>query len=77
MITLTTDFGTRDWFVGTMTGIRKVCCPLMDFYGAVPVNRPVAALASSGFMGIALNGGSATQEFGLKVGDKVIVRLKS
>ncbi len=30
------------------TGKRKVCCPLMEFYGAVPVNRPVAVLGSSG-----------------------------
>ena len=49
----------------------------MEFYGTVPVNRPVAVLGSSGCLEIALNGGSAAQKFGLEVGDKVIVRLKS
>jgi len=39
--------------------------------------NPVAVLGSSGFLGIALNGGSAARKFGLKVGDKVIVRVKS
>jgi len=60
-----------------LIGKRTVCCPLMEFYGAVPVNRPVAVLGSSGFLEIALNGGSAARKFGLKVGDKVIMGLKS
>lgn len=60
-----------------LKGRRKVCCPLMEFYGAVPVNRPVAVQGSSGCLEIALNGGSSARKFGLRGGDKVIVTLKS
>ena len=57
-------------------GKRKVRCDLAEFYGAVPVNSPVAVISSSGFLEIAMNGGSATQQFELKIGDPVIVRIK-
>jgi hypothetical protein len=43
----------------------------------VPVNRPVAVIDSSGLLEIAVNGGSAAQQFGLKIADKVTVRMKS
>jgi hypothetical protein len=60
-----------------MMGARKLRCALAEFYGAVPVNRPVAVMDSSGFLEIAVNGGSAARQFGLKIGDKVTVRMKS
>jgi hypothetical protein len=60
-----------------MMGKRKVRCALAAFYRAVPVNRPVAVIGSSGLLEIAVNGGSAARQFGLKIGDKVTVRMKS
>jgi S-adenosyl-L-methionine hydrolase (adenosine-forming) len=55
-------------------GKQKVRCALALFYGAVPANSPVAVMGSSGFLEIAVNGGSAARQFGLTIGDAVIVR---
>jgi S-adenosyl-L-methionine hydrolase (adenosine-forming) len=55
-------------------GKWKVSCFFAAFYGAVPANSPVAVIGSSGFLEIAVNGGSAAQRFGLKTGGMVIVR---
>ena len=57
-------------------GKRKVRCSLGAFYDAVPVNSPVAVMGSSGFLEIAVNGGSAAQRFALKIGDAVMVYMK-
>ncbi|HLZ52964.1 MAG TPA: SAM-dependent chlorinase/fluorinase [Verrucomicrobiae bacterium] len=57
-----------------VTGKRKVRCVLAPFYGAVPANSPVAVIGSSGFLEIAVNGGSAAKRFGLDTGTTVIVR---
>lgn len=54
---------------------RKARCPLAEFYGAVPLEHPVAVLGSSGLLEIAVNGGSAARSFGLRIGDRVTVRL--
>ena len=56
-------------------GKHKLRCILAPFYGAVPANSPVAVMGSSGFLEIAVNGGSAAQEFGLQIGDAVNVQL--
>lgn len=53
---------------------REVHCALGPFYSAVPANSPVAMIGSSGFLEIAVNGGSAAQRFALRTGDSVIVR---
>lgn len=58
-----------------VAGRRKVRCALAEFYGAVPVNRPVAVLGSSGFWEIAVNGSSAARKFGISVGNAVTLRL--
>lgn len=58
-----------------VSGKRKVRCELAQFYGAVPVNRAVAVIGSSELLEIAVNGGSAARQFGLKTGEKVIVRM--
>ena len=60
-----------------VAGRRKLHCALAGFYGAVPVNNPVAVLGSSGFLEIAVNAGSAARKFGLRIGDTVIVRMES
>ena len=56
-------------------GKRKVRCSLGAFYDAVPVNSPVAVMGSSGFLEIAVNGGSTAQEYGLQIGDAVLVQF--
>jgi S-adenosylmethionine hydrolase len=58
-------------------GERKARCALAEFYGAVPAKRPVAVIGSAGLLEIAVNGGSAARQLGLKIGDKVRVRMKS
>lgn len=55
-------------------GNRKARYALAPFYGAAPTGFPVAVIGSSGFLEIAVNGGSAAHRFGLKIGDPVIVR---
>jgi S-adenosylmethionine hydrolase len=55
-------------------GKRKVRCALAAFYDSVPANRAVAVIGSSDLLEIAVNGGSAACQFGLKTGDEVIVR---
>ena len=107
LITLTTDFGTADWFVAKRQGdaicgqviyidhfgnaitnlseeacgfarstagaclVGRVRYPLGDFYGTVPLGRPVGVWGSSGFLEIAVNGGNAARRLGLKVGSTV------
>lgn len=54
-------------------GRRKLRCVFVEFYGAVPVNVPVAVIGSSGFLEVAVNGGSAANRFGIEIGDKVVL----
>lgn len=49
-------------------------CPVRSFYQAVPAGSPVALIGSSGFLEIAVNGGSAEKSLGLKVGTRVLLR---
>src|SRR5260370_20093773 len=49
----------------------KTLCPLGPFYQSVAAGRPVAVPGSSGFLEIALNGGSAAQKLGLQVGSAI------
>ncbi len=58
-------------------GARKGRAALAEFSGAVSINCPVAVMGSSGLLEIAVNGGSAARQFGLKIGDKATVRIKS
>lgn len=51
-------------------------CYLMPFYAAVPKGSPVAVPGSTGFLEIAVNGGSAAAEFGFHLHEKVTVRWK-
>lgn len=56
---------------------RKGSCPVTEFYQSVPRGKPLAVLGSSGFLEVAVNGGSAAQVLGLKVGDVVTMREAS
>lgn len=52
---------------------RRWNCPLRTFYQAAPPKRPVALVGSSGFLEIAINGGSAEKVLGLRVGTRVVL----
>ena len=46
-------------------------------YSAVPEGHPVALFGSSGHLEIAVRNGSASRQFGLHIGDTVLLRRKS
>ncbi len=52
---------------------RRRICPLKPFYQAARPGDPVALVGSSGFLEIAVNGGSAEQALGVRIGDRVAV----
>ena len=54
----------------------KRLCAVQPFYHAVPSGKPVAVPGSSGFLELAVNGGSAAKKFNLKVSQAVIVRFR-
>ena len=56
-------------------GQRKIRCALAAFYAAVPTRSPIALVSSSGFLEVAVNGGSAAERFGLAIGDAVNVQI--
>jgi S-adenosylmethionine hydrolase len=52
---------------------RQWNCPVKSFYQAVPPKRPIALVGSSGFLEIAINGGSAEKVLGVRVGTRVVL----
>ena len=52
---------------------HKRLCRVKAFYQSVPLGQAVAVPGSSGFLEIAVNGGSAAKRFGLRIGDRVNV----
>jgi S-adenosylmethionine hydrolase len=58
-------------------GKRRWHCPLKTFYQAVPPKRLVALVGSSGFLEIAVSGGSAEKALGLRIGTRVVLRASS
>jgi hypothetical protein len=48
-------------------------CPVKGFYGAVATGKPVGVVGSTGFLEIAVHGGHAGRELGLRVGTRVRV----
>jgi S-adenosyl-L-methionine hydrolase (adenosine-forming) len=54
---------------------KRQLCLIQPFYGAVPRGQPLALVGSSGFLEIAVNGGSAEATLGLKVGTRVVSRF--
>jgi len=55
----------------------KPLCSLKSHYQAVPLGQPVGVIGSTGFLEIAVNGGSAAEALGLKINDPVAVRAGS
>jgi len=62
---------------GTLTVLvgRKRLFPVATFYQAVAPGRAVAVTGSCGVLEIAINGGNAARQLGLRVGGAVTVRL--
>ena len=49
-------------------------CPVRTFYQAAEPKTPVAVAGSSGFLEIAINGGSAEAALGIRIGTVVVLR---
>ncbi len=60
--------------VATSSGPDPGELPLAASYGSVPKGGRAALWGSSGYLEIAVNGGSAAKEFGLRPGDRVEIR---
>jgi hypothetical protein len=54
--------------------MRRRRCALANSYQAVPPGAPVAVIGSSGLLEIAVNGGNAARQLGLKIGTPLLVR---
>jgi len=54
----------------------KRLCAVQPSYQAVPRGNPVAVPGSSGFLELAVNGGSAAKKFKLRLGVAVIARVR-
>jgi S-adenosylmethionine hydrolase len=52
---------------------RRKAVPLVEFYQSVREGEALAVLGSTGFLEIAINGGSAAEKMGLKRGDRVFL----
>jgi len=53
---------------------RRRVCPLRTFYQGVAPKTPIAHAGSSGFLEIAVNGGSAEKLLGVRIGTRVVLR---
>lgn len=53
---------------------RRLVCPLGTFYQGVAPKTPIAIVGSSGFLEIAVNGGSAEKLLGMRIGTRVVLR---
>jgi S-adenosylmethionine hydrolase len=65
--------GTKHLATCEVFGKHRRICPLKDFYQAVPTNKAVALFGSSGYLEIAVNGGSAAKTLGLELGTPVVL----
>ena len=54
---------------------RNLSCPIAQYYQAVPIGNAVCVPGSAGFLEIAINGGSAAEVLGLRVGKPVALRF--
>jgi S-adenosyl-L-methionine hydrolase (adenosine-forming) len=61
---------------GKVYARRKLICSVELSYESVRTGLPVAVPGSSGFLEIAVNGGSAASQLGLKISDPVGVRAR-
>ena len=54
---------------------RRTICPLKAYYQAAAPHTAVALVGSSGFLEIAVNGGSAEKVLGVRLGTRVVLRV--
>jgi len=60
-----------------VVGQGKLRCTLAGCYEAVPAGSPAGVIGSSGFLEVAVNGGSAERKYHLRLGDSVVVRRRT
>jgi S-adenosylmethionine hydrolase len=53
---------------------RRRMGAVRTFYQSVPAGQPVVVRGSSGFLEIAVNGSCAADEFGITIGDRIVLR---
>ena len=58
-------------------GRSRRLCTLRSFYQGVAPKTPVALVGSSGYLEIAVNGGSAEKVLGVRIGTRVVLRTSS
>lgn len=63
-----------DWASCEAYAKRRRICPLRTFYQGVGPKTPIALAGSSGFLEIAVNGGSAEKLLGVRIGTRVVLR---
>ncbi len=56
---------------------NNVLAKLCSAYGDVPADSPLTVIGSDGFLEVAVNRGNAAQAFGMKTGDRVILKPSS
>jgi S-adenosylmethionine hydrolase len=56
---------------------KDVLAKLCSAYGDVPADSPLTVIGSGGFFEVAVNRGNAAQAFGMKTGDRVILKPPS
>lgn len=55
---------------------RRRVCPLSTFFQEAVPKTPIALIGSSGFLEIAVNGGSAERLLGVRIGARVVLRTR-
>ena len=55
---------------------RRWVCPLKPFYQAAESGAPATIVGSSGFLEVAVSGGSAEKTLGVRVGTRVVLRKR-
>ena len=63
-----------DWASCEVYAKRRRICPLRTFYQDVAPKTPIALAGSSGFLEIAVNGGSGEKLLGVRIGARVLLR---
>ncbi|MFH1038387.1 MAG: SAM hydroxide adenosyltransferase [PVC group bacterium] len=56
-------------------GKKRYSLPLMAVYSSVNDGARLAVWGSCGFLELAVNGGNAARELGLRIGDRITVEI--
>jgi S-adenosylmethionine hydrolase len=55
--------------IGVVLGGKKMCLPLCSTYDSVSVGSSLLLLGGTGFLEVAVNQGSASKTYSIKIGD--------